>query len=801
MFTDFRQALRLLLKSPGFSALIVVVLALGIGANTAIFSIVDGVLLKPLPFADAARLVAIDTTVRNEPDDSAYLDVLDWRAQASGLEHIAGYATAAVTLTGHGEAASIPMAVVTPDLFPLLGVAPIAGRVLAAADDRHGAERTAVISETLWTKSFGRDPGMIGTPVTLDGDPITIVGVMPARFEFPFDSENPPQIWMPVLASRFSAQWADQRGASFLKAVGRLRAGIALPAAQSELSAIAARIDAANPRNGSHGIVVRPFQDVLVKNYRPALVALLGAVAAVLLIACANIANLLLARGTSRRREMAVRTALGASRLRIVRQLLIESLVLAAAGGAAGTVVALWGVDALVRISPVQIPRLNTVHIDRTVLTFTVLASLLTGALCGLLPALQLARSNPGDALKDGDRGGSSGRGARTRHVLVVAEVALSLVLLASAGLLIRSLSGLQHVSPGFTAEHTVTMQLLLPRTRYSSPASIIAFYHRLHDDVAAMPAVTAAAVSTTLPMTGSDITMGIKPEGRALDPTVRAAAAFFGVSPDYFSTLGIRIVRGRGFTEHDDERAPGIVLINETMAAKYWPGEDPIGQRLTLSYNNTPPREIVGIVGDVKQTSLTDAVAAQVYAPFVQMPWPFLSAVARTPANPEAAAGSMRQVLTRLDPQQAAGEIRTFDQYLARSIATPRFTAILLGAFAALALLLAGFGLYGVMAYTVAQRSREIGIRMALGAQASDVRSLVVHQAARLGAAGLVMGIAGALAATRVLDSLLFGVSASDPLTFAAVSAALAAVLLLAAYLPARRATRVDPIVALKAD
>jgi putative ABC transport system permease protein len=801
MFTDLRQALRLLLKSPGFSALIVVVLALGIGANTAIFSIVNGVLLKPLPFADAGRLVAIDTTVRNEPDDTAYLDLLDWRAQAGTVEHVAGYATAAVTLTGHGEAASIPMAVVTPDIFPLLGVPPIAGRVLEPGDDAHGAERAAVISETLWTRSFGRDRSIIGKPALLDGDPIVIVGVMPARFEFPFDTENPPQIWVPVLASRFSAQWADQRGASFLKAIGRLRPGVALPAAQSELSAIAARIDAAHPRNGVHGIVVRPFQDVLVKNYRPALIALLGSVAAVLLIACANIANLLLARGTSRRREMAVRTALGASRVRIVRQLLIESLTLAAAGGAAGTVVALWGVDVLVRISPVQIPRLNTVQIDRSVLMFTVLASLLTGALCGLLPALQLSRSNPGDALKDGDRGGSSGHGARTRNILVVAEVALSLMLLASAGLLIRSLNGLQRVSPGFTAEHTITMQLLLPQTRYGNAASMIAFYRRLHDEVAALPAVTAAAVSTTLPMTGSDITMGFKPADRAIDPNVRMSATFFGVSPDYFSTMGIRVVRGRGFTEHDDERAAGVVIINETMAAKYWPGEDPIGKRLQISYNNTPAREIVGIAGDVKQTSLTDAVTSQMYTPFVQAPWPFLTTVARTPAAPEAAAGSLRQVLARLDPEQAAGEIRTFDQFLARSIATPRFTALLLGAFASLALLLAGFGLYGVMAYSVAQRSREIGIRMALGAQAADVRSLVVSQAVRLGAAGLGMGIAGALAVTRVLDSLLFGVSASDPLTFAAVSAALITVLLLAAYLPARRATRVDPIVALRAD
>jgi putative ABC transport system permease protein len=801
MFTDFRQALRLIVKSPGFSSLIVIVLALGIGANTAIFSIVNGVLLKPLPFADASRLVALDTTVHHEPDDSAYLDVIDWRAQSQTVEHIAAYATAAVTLTGRGEAASIPMAVVTPEIFPLLGVAPIAGRVLAPADDLHGAERTAVISDALWTRTFARDAAIVGSRVRLDGDAIVIVGVMPAGFEFPFDSENPPQIWMPILASRFSAQWADQRGASFVKGLGRLRPGIGLAAAQAELTAVAARVDAANPRDAGRGIVVRPFQDVLVKNYRPALVALLGAVAAVLLMACANIANLLLARGTSRRREMAVRTALGASRARIARQLLIESLTLAAIGGAAGVVVALWGVDTLIRVSPVQIPRLNTVHIDRSVLLFTVLASLATGALCGLLPALQLSRSNPADALKDGDRGGSSGSGARTRHILVVAEVALSLVLLASAGLLVRTLGVLQRVSPGFTTERLITMQLLLPQTRYGNAAAMIGFYRRLHDGVAASPGVTASAIATTLPMTGSDIGMGFAPADRPIVPGQRSAAAFFGVSPEYFTTLGIRIVRGRGFTERDDEQAAPVVIISETMAAKYWPGQDPVGKRVKLSYNGTGPREIIGVASDVKQKALTDADSAQMYTPFVQAPWPFLTAVARTAAAPAVAAGSLRQLLTRLDPEQAAGEIRTVDQYVARSIATPRFTALLLAAFAGLALLLAGFGLYGVMAYSVAQRRREIGIRLALGARAADVRSLVVNQAMRLGATGLGLGLAGALAVTRVLESQLFGVSASDPLTFAAVSAALITVLLLAAYLPARRATRVDPIVALRAD
>jgi putative ABC transport system permease protein len=801
MFTDFRYALRLLRQAPGFTVVVVTVLALGIGANTAIFSIVNGVLLEPLPFADPPMLVSVETTIKGEPDNTSYPDFLDWRAQATSFDALAVYGTTGATLSGAGDATSMSAVVVSPGLLSLLGVPPLRGRVFTADDDKPGAPRTVVIAESLWQKQFARDSGIIGRSITLDGDPFTIVGVMPASFEFPFDAEDVAQLWMPMRASRFSANWAEQRNASFLHGVGRLKAGSTIASAQADLSTIAGRLGAQYPRNKSRSVLVRRYQDVLVKDYRLGLIVLLSAVAAVLAIACANIATLLLARGAGRRREIAVRTALGASRGHIVRQFLCEGLVLATLGGVAGTVLALWGVDALVRVSPVQIPRLHTVHIDRSVLTFTLLASMLTGILCGLLPAFYLSRADPGDALKDGDRGGSGASGARTRQALVVAEMAMSLVLLAAAGLLVRSLVTLQRVNPGFATERALSMQLGLPGARYPDAEAMRRFYRRLRDEARALPGVTSAAIATTMPLSGSDIGVGFTIDGRPADPGTRSSAEYFGISPEYFSTMGIPLLRGRAFTERDAADTPNVIVINETLAAKYWPNEDALGKRMTLGYNNAGPAEVVGIAGSVKRGTLADPAAPQMYTPFEQTPWPFMAAVLRTTGAPESAAASMRAMLARLDPLQAAGEMKTLEEYVARSVATPRFTAFLVGMFAVFALLLAGFGLYGVMAYSVAQRRREIGIRMALGAQARDVRGLIVAQALRMGAAGLAIGVVGALFVTRVLDSLLFGVSPSDPLTFAAVSAALISVLVLAAYLPARRATRVDPMVALRTE
>ncbi len=801
MVTDLRQALRSLRHAPGFSILVIVVLVVGIGANTAIFSVVDGVLLKPLPFANAGRLVAVDTTLKGEPDDTSYLDFVEWHAQTKTLERLAAYSGAVVTLTGpEGPALSAPMAVVTSDLFPMLGAIPSRGRVLQASDDAKGAPRVVLLSDGLWSSRFNRANDVVGRTIVIDADPFEVVGVMPPGFQFPIDEEDPAQLWMPVYASRFAAAWADQRGASFMKAIGLLKPGLRPEAAQAELVPLEARIDKDSGRTGARSVMVRSFQDVLVKDYRLGLLVLLFAVGSVLLIACANVANLLLARGSVRRRELAVRAALGASRSRLVAQLLTESTLLAIVGGIGGAFASLWIVDLLVRLSPLQIPRLHAVHVDASALAFTAVASIATGMLSGIAPAFQLSRARGEDALRETERGGTA-RGTRTRQVLVVSEMALSLVLLTSAGLLARSLVRLQQVSPGFRTERSVAMQLLLPQTRYAKPDEQRTFVRALRQELQSLPGVSAVAMTTTSPLSGSDIGVGYVVEEHPLPAEQRTPASFFAVDSGYFSALGIPLVEGRGFTARDDERAPGVIVINRALAAKFWPNESPVGKRIAIGYNRTGPREVVGVAENVKQHQLSETAPAQIYAPFDQTPWPFVTAIVRTAAAPESAMGSMRAALARVDPLLGAGDLKTLDSYVARSIATPRFTTFLVGAFATLALLLAGFGLFSVMAYSVVQRRREIGIRVALGAQPGDIRALVLGQALTIGLLGLGIGLAGALAATRVIASLLFDVTPHDPMTFVAVSTALVAVMLAAAYLPARRATRVDPIVSLRIE
>ena len=800
MFTDLRQAFRLLLNAPGFTSLVVAVLAIGIGATTVIFSIVDGVLLKPLPFADADRLIAIQSLTRGDEDGTASVpDVVDLQ-EARGVQDVVGYTGGSVILTGRGEATTLLTLFVTGDVMATLRAPLLRGRSFTDADVRPGAAPTAVIAERLWRDRFGGDPSAIGGPATIDGQAFTIIGVAPDTFDFPIQAKR-VDVWLPIGGTQIGAQLASQRGAHFVHTIARLRPDVSIDQAAAELGAIGERLAREFPKSNAARLVrVLPLQERIVRQHRLALTVLLGAVGAVLLIACANVANLLLARGVGRRREMAIRAALGAGRARIVRQLLMESVAVSVVAGGVGVLLSLWGLAAVVAASPVDIPRLHDVHIDRGVLAFAALLSAATGIAFGIIPAFQVSRLDAADTLK-GTTGGADRRGARTRHILVASEVALSLLLLAGAGLLGRTLLNLERVDVGFVAERTLVMEISLPDTRYPNEAAQIAFFWRTIDALKSIPGVRAAAAGSTLPLTGNDMGIGFRVEGRPVRDEDHTNAAYHAVSPDYFSTMGIRTIRGRGFTDRDDEHAPLVLVISETMARTYFPGEDPIGRRVAIGYHSTGPREVIGVVADVKESELSEKAQPEMYAPFAQTPWPFFSVVVRTDRDPAPLTPALRAAITRLDPEQPPGDVQALTHYVRLATAQPRFTATLAMAFAAIATLLAGLGIYGVLAYGVAQRRREIGIRMALGAQAGDVRRLVVTQAALLGVAGLAAGVAAALVLTRALSSLLFGVTAYDPSTFGAVSALLMAVVAAAAYLPARRATRVDPMIALRAD
>ena len=791
----------MLVKAPAFTALVVVILGLGIGVNTAIFSIVYAVTLKPLPFAEPTRLIAIHGGRATNSDVSlAYPDFVDFREQSTSIEQMGGYTSGGVTLTGAGDADALDASFVTPDFFQVLRVKPLVGRVFEANDNVKGAAPVAILSEAVWRRRFAADPGVVGRGITIDRTGFTIVGVMAQDFEYPYQADR-VEIWLPMIADPFVASLMDGRGASFLYAIGRLRPGATAGQAESELAAIAARLAQQYPTsNAGRTIAAVPLHDDIVRDYRRGLVLLLGAVGVVLLIACANVANLLLARGAARHKEIAIRMALGAGRGRLIRQLLVESVAFSIAAGVVGIILALWGVAGLVAATPLDIPRLQSARVDTTVLAFATLVSMATGIIFGVAPALQLSRPDQGEALNEAGRGSSGTRAARTGRALVVAEIALSLVLLTGAGLLVRSFLQLQRVEPGFVPQRAVTMQLLMPGSRYPDEAAQIRFFREVHDRLAAAPGVQSAAVSTTLPMSGSSLGAGFTVDDHPVaNPADRPTAAGFAISPDYFATMGIQLVRGRVFSARDDEKGPPVAIINETMARRFWPNEDPVGRRLT-SYGGIS-REIVGIVRDVKNRDLAENAGPQLYTPYVQRPWPFLAVVARTTGDPVGLAATLRQAVAAVDPDLAAADVRTIDDYLAKSVATPRFNATLIAGFAILALFLAGCGLYGVMSYAVVQRSREIGIRMALGAQPGDVRGMVVSQAMKMGLAGLIVGLAGAFTASRLLGSLLFGIGPSDPPTFAVVCGLLLGVVLVAAYVPARRATRVDPMVALRAE
>jgi putative ABC transport system permease protein len=795
LFQDLRYGARMLRRNPGFTFVAALTLSLGIGANTAIFSVVDAVVFRPLPYDEPERLAQVwpVNLIHGSEGGVPYPNFADWRDRNHVFEQLAAYGEKSFIVTGGEEAQRIIGAGVSPSLFPLLRAKPEFGRALLPEDDRVEASPVVLISHRLWRERFGADPQAIGKTLTLDGKIFAVIGVMPSWFHFPEETE----LWIPV--AHVYTRILANRNAGSLSVIGRLKTGVGREYAQAEMEAISRQLEQEYP-NANAGWSVRliPQREMMVGNIKYTLLILLGAVGLVALIACANVANLSLARGAARRKEAAIRVAIGASRFRLIRQHLTESILLALLGGGLGVLLALWSVNLLVTSLPNTMPRANEIGIDWRALGFNCLVSILTGILFGLAPALQGSKPELNEALKEGGgkATGDPGR-SRLRGLLVVAEVALSLMLLAGAGLLIKSLWYLQQVNPGFNYENTLALSLSLPNYKYPEKRQQVAFYQRALSRLETLPGVTSVGASTMLPLSGSRSRQGFSIEGRApSSPGEVLQADDRSISPGYFRATGIPLLRGRAFTEADDTDGPPVVIINETMARRFWPGEDALGKRITWG---RATREIVGIVGDVRHRRLDADLTPEMYGPYLQNPRPDLSFVVRAGDGEANLAAAARNELRNIDRDQPITEITTLAQLRSRSAAQPRFNTLLLGLFAAIALTLAAIGVYGVISYSVTQRTHEIGVRMALGAQASDVLRMVVWRGMSLALIGAAIGLAAALALTRVMKNLLFNVNATDPATFALVALLLVGVALIAIYIPARRATKVDPLLAFR--
>ena len=804
MSHDFRYAIRTLLKSPGFTAIAIITLAIGIGANTAIFSVVHGVLLRPLPFSEPDRIVQVWTATKDESrGNHSAADFLDLQRENRSLSAIAGHRNALFTVTvKQRDPEQLEGVYVTADFFDILGVPAALGRTFTRAQDGGGGEPRLVLSRRAWEQLFGSSPGAIGERVKVDGEWHTVIGVMPGRADWPpaarawilSSKEVPPS---PLDISGGQAA----RDVRYFETVARLKPGITLAQAADDLHRVGLAIQQAHPATAAgRDLKLGPIHERVVGDIRPALLVLQAAVALVLLIACANVSSLLIARSTGRRREIAIRAALGAKRGRLARQLLTESLVLGVAGGVSGLLLASWLIGLLLRIVPEGVPRVEEITIDWMVAGITLVTALGTGVLFGVLPAVQASRSDAAAAMKDSSERTSAAR-AKGRSVLVIAEIALTLVLLTGAALLTNSFLRLQRVDSGLRPDHVNVMSLAIPQARYPTAASQTQLYSRLLEGLSARPEVQAVGVGFPGPLRGNNASGAFFVEGRqSTTREDRPYANIGSVSGGYFAAMGIPILAGRMFTEADREDAPPVAIVSVALGRKYWPGESPLGKRVRFD-NDEPWMTVVGVAGDVRQLGLEQAPPPILYLPYQMFALPFTNLAVRGAAPDAAIASLMRAQIRTVDPDLPPGEMATLHTILNRSVEEPRFRTLLLSAFAVTALLLAAVGVYGLISYSVTQRTREIGIRIALGARPGQVIAPVIREGLMLALGGLAVGLAGAFIAARVLSRFLFGIGASDPVTFAGVSILLFAVALMASYIPSRRAMRVDPIVALRTE
>ena len=816
LLNDVKYGSRVLLKSPGFTTIAVLVLALGIGANTAIFSVVNAVLLRPLAFDQPERLVSL----YHIPPPASFpgmtlfsvspANFLDWRAQAHSFEGMSAYGFGQYTLTGEGRPEVIRMVAVTDGFFPVLHAQPILGRVFVEGEDEAGRDREVILSYDTWRNRFSANPAIVGSNIQLNDQAFTVIGVMPRGFEYPINPSAPPQMWKP---QDWTAAERAVRDNHNYGVIARLKPGVTLEQAKAELASISDRLAQQYPGDDKGwGATAVPLRDDLVGDVRPALLVLLGAVALVLLIACANVANLLLAKMLSRRKEVAIRAALGASRRRLLQQVLAETSLLAIAGGAFGLIFAHYGTVFIIRFVGNQLPRSSAIGLDGWVLAFTLAVSLLTGTLAGLLPALRLTTGDVGEALKQSaGRTASESGGSRTRSILIVAEVALSLMLLIGAGLLIRSLWMLRAVNPGFDPDNVITMFLSIPATKFTTSQQQISFYDRVLRRVRALPGVQSDGVIDALPLTGGGSHQPVQIEGRPVQAMADLPEVDVRViSPGYRSAMHIPLLRGRDLNDSDVSGRPAVVLVSQSMARQFWPNEDPIGKRLTMYFFPETTREVVGVVADVKDDALSQTrSASMLYLPLGQLSagrdgqWQSIgmTLAVRTHTDPRGAISAIGNAVKEVDSQVPLLYVKTMRDTIDESLLQQRFTMLLLSGFAGLALLLAAVGIYSVLAYAVHRRVREIGIRIALGAQIRDVVSMVVADGLKPICIGVAVGLAGALALGRVMSNLIYGVAATDPFTIAAVTIVLGLVALFASIIPAYRATRIDPLRALREE